>query len=58
MNEEISALEEQLSSFDAEARASALGALLDLVAQGAIVLPAPAEVANMHCHTLDRKSVV
>ncbi len=51
MNEEISALEEQLSSFDAEARASALGALLDLVAQGAIVLPAPAEVANMHCHT-------
>ncbi|MBN1246209.1 MAG: hypothetical protein JXC32_01060 [Anaerolineae bacterium] len=51
MNQEITALEEQLNHFDPSARAQALDALLALVADGTLTLPPADEVANMHCHT-------
>ncbi len=44
-------LEEQLNSFSSTARAEALHQLVALAGQGGLDLPAPAEMANMHCHT-------
>ena len=47
----IARLEAELNDFAPAARARALAELLSLTEQGAITLPAEADVANMHCHT-------
>ena len=47
----IDQLTEQLNDFDAETRQEALQELLRQADAGEIDFPAPAEVANMHCHT-------
>ncbi len=47
----ISNLRTQLNDFDPDRRRQALLELIGLAEQGAIALPEPAEVANMHCHT-------
>ena len=49
--ETIVKLTEQLNDFDADTRQAALQELLHRVDAGEIDFPAPAEVANMHCHT-------
>jgi hypothetical protein len=51
MDDEISLLEEQLNDFDPLVRTETLTSLLALVEGGALSLPEPTEVANMHCHT-------
>lgn len=51
MEDEIRELENQLNDFDSAVRTRALDDLLTLVDRGEIILPEPAEVANMHCHT-------
>jgi hypothetical protein len=50
-NQEIKTLEADLNNFEPQVRAEALQKLMALVKQGDIQLPAPAEAANMHCHT-------
>lgn len=45
------ALERELDSFDGVTRREALDGLLDLVARGEIVLPAPRRAVNLHAHT-------
>lgn len=47
----ISNLQSQLNDFDPAQRRQALTELIELAAQGAIALPEPMDVANMHCHT-------
>ncbi|MBN1584152.1 MAG: hypothetical protein JXA89_25815 [Anaerolineae bacterium] len=47
----IEALERQLDDFDPGIRSRALEALVSLVESGDCVLPQPAQVCNMHCHT-------
>lgn len=47
----INALEANLNHFAPAVRAKTLHDLMALVEEGAIELPPPAEVANMHCHT-------
>jgi hypothetical protein len=51
INKKIETLEANLNHFDFKIRTEALHALLELVEQGDIEFPPPAEVANMHCHT-------
>ena len=48
---DIKQLEEQLNSFDAAERHSALAALNDLVESGELPVAEMQEIANMHCHT-------
>jgi hypothetical protein len=50
-NQDTKTLEADLNSFDPQVRAEALQRLMALVERGDIQLPAPAETANMHCHT-------
>ncbi len=47
----ISTLHSQLNDFSPVRRGAALREMLDLASAGAIALPQPADVANMHCHT-------
>jgi len=47
----IEQLEANLNDFDLQVRSDALHALMGLAERGAIALPEPTEVANMHCHT-------
>jgi len=51
MPADIDSLEEQLDDFDPVTRHKALDALLDLVEQGEIPLPAPGNEINVHVHT-------
>jgi len=51
MEERIAALETQLDSFDRAKRDEALDELLKLVKKGAIALPAPRPVVNLHAHS-------
>ncbi len=51
MDDGIRELEDQLNDFDPAVRTRALDDLMALAVRGEIVLPEPAEVANMHCHT-------
>ncbi len=51
IQQKIRTLETNLNDFDPNVRAEALQELMTLVEQGAIELPSPADVANMHCHT-------
>lgn len=51
IRDKIAHLESALNHFDPGVRAEALEGLLALVRTGVLSLPAPAEVANMHCHT-------
>lgn len=47
----IADLQSQLNDFDPAKRQQALHELIRLAEQGAVVLPAAEDVANMHCHT-------
>ncbi len=47
----VGALEAQLNDFDPAVRAAALARLQGLAEAGAVELPRPADVANLHCHT-------
>jgi hypothetical protein len=49
--QKIETLEARLNDFSLDIRTGALQALMDLVDQGAIEFPPPADIANMHCHT-------
>ncbi len=51
LQSQISNLQSQLNAFDPAQRRQALLELISLAEQGAIALPEPADVANMHCHT-------
>ncbi len=51
MDDGIRELEDQLNDFDRAVRVRALDDLMALANRDAIVLPEPAELANMHCHT-------
>ncbi len=51
LDPKIETLETRLNDFSLAVRTEALEELVQLAEQGAIELPAPAEVANMHCHT-------
>lgn len=51
IEQKISALEDNLNSFDAQLRAHSLSELMALAQQGHIKLPPPGHAANMHCHT-------
>ena len=48
---DVEELEHRLNSFDAEARAHALGALASLVETGAVTLSPPKNEVNLHFHT-------
>ncbi len=49
--QKIETLETKLNDFSLNVRTEALQTLMDLVDQGAIEFPPPADIANMHCHT-------
>jgi hypothetical protein len=51
IEQKVATLEAKLNDFNPTVRAEALQELMALMEQGAIELPTPAEVANMHCHT-------
>jgi hypothetical protein len=51
IEQKAATLEAKLNDFNPTVRAEALQELMALMEQGAIELPTPAEVANMHCHT-------
>jgi len=50
-NTDRPSLQDDLDHYDLDVRTRALTSLIQLAEQGAIVLPEPAEVANMHAHT-------
>jgi len=51
MSDRITALEKQLSDFDAGQRRAALEALLQALRAGEVSVRPPQEIANLHCHT-------
>ncbi|MEW5958400.1 MAG: hypothetical protein AB1801_11785 [Chloroflexota bacterium] len=51
IDQKIQTLEVKLNDFALDVRTAALQELMELVDQGAIQFPPPAEAANMHCHT-------
>ncbi len=51
VEQKIAKIEANLNDFSFAVRTEALRELMALVAQGAIELPPPADIANLHCHT-------
>jgi hypothetical protein len=49
---QVAELETQLNNFDPDVREAALRELVALAGAGAVELPPPVEVVNMHCHTI------
>lgn len=51
MTDTIERLEQQLNDFDFDVRHQALLALIEAWRRGEVIMPAPQDIANLHCHT-------